>query len=224
MSAARFANLNQRALVIFDLDGTLVDSAKDIYRAMNLTLSLLHRPYVTESQIRTWVGRGAGQLCQCVLQHQDGHIDQQKHQQLLQQFLSTYEKNVCVDTTLYSGVAEFLQYCQQQQKKMAVVTNKPYVATMGLLTALNLDSMFDYVIGGDSLPERKPSAMPLLHVKDHFNLTSEQVLMIGDSRNDVESAYAAGIDCVMLSYGYNHGEPLEACRPQQIIDSLIELM
>ncbi|MDO4223178.1 MAG: phosphoglycolate phosphatase [Acinetobacter sp.] len=224
MNAVQFANLAQRSLILFDLDGTLVDSAKDIYRAMNLTLAELQRESVTEQQIRQWIGRGAGQLCECVLRHQDGQVDQQKHQQLLQHFLSIYEQNVCVETVLYYGVTRFLNECQLQGKKMAIVTNKPYVATENLLKALNLFDIFDVVIGGDSLAERKPSPLPLLHAVEQLGATPETTLMIGDSRNDVEAARAAGIDCVMLSYGYNHGEPLEQCQPQLIIDHLKQLL
>lgn len=224
MNAQQLANLSQRDLILFDLDGTLVDSAKDIYRAMNLTLTALNRTNVTEQQVRTWIGRGAGQLCECVLKHQDGGFSSETHQQLLQCFLNTYEQNVCVDTVLYDGVAEFLDYCQNEKKLMAVVTNKPYQATINLLKAMNLLERFDFVIGGDSLPQRKPSPEPLLYVMNHFNKTPEQTLMIGDSRNDVESARSANIDCIMLSYGYNHGEPLQDCQPQVIIDSLNELL
>lgn len=224
MTAKTLANLAQRNLILFDLDGTLVDSAKDIYRSMNLTLAELNRPSVSEQQIRTWVGRGAGQLCECVIQHQDGELNSERYQQLLQHFLATYEKNVCVDTVLYAGVAEFLDYCQQQGKTIAVVTNKPYGATVGLLKALNLYERFDYVIGGDSLPQRKPSPEPLLHVVAHFQTSPEQTLMIGDSRNDVESARSAQIDCIALSYGYNHGEDIWDCQPQAVIDNLLELL
>lgn len=224
MNAQQFANLSQRTLILFDLDGTLVDSAKDIYRAMNLTLAEFNRLSVTEQQVRTWIGRGVGQLCECVLKHQDDDVDSVKYQQLLNQFLSIYERNVCVDTVLYDGVAEFLDYCQQQQKIMAVVTNKPYKATINLLNLMNLFDKFDFVLGGDSLPQRKPSPEPLLHVVRHFNEKLENTLMIGDSRNDIESARLANIDCVMLSYGYNHGEPLHACQPQVIIDNLKELL
>ena len=224
MHIQQFVNLAQRDLILFDLDGTLVDSAKDIYRAMNLTLVQLNRPQVTEQQVRTWIGRGAGQLCECVLKHQDGAFTSETHQHLLNQFLEIYENNVCVDTVLYDGVIEFLDYCQKAQKLIAVVTNKPYQATVNLLKAMDLLDTFDFVIGGDSLPQRKPSPEPLLHVMNHFNKTPAQTLMIGDSRNDVESARSAEIDCVMLSYGYNHGEPLQDCQPQVIADSLKELL
>ncbi|MFB2539513.1 MULTISPECIES: phosphoglycolate phosphatase [unclassified Acinetobacter] len=218
--AKQFANLEQRDVILFDLDGTLVDSAKDIYRAMNLTLADLGRPSVKEEQIRIWIGRGASQLCECVLKHQDGEVNSQQHQIVFDKFVATYEQNICVDTALYAGVAEFLQYCQQHGKKMAVVTNKPYQATINLLNELNLMDYFALVLGGDSLPERKPSPLPLLHSLEKLNCTAERALMIGDSRNDVESARSAGIDCVALTYGYNHGEPLADCQPQCVIDNL----
>lgn len=217
-------NLDQRDLILFDLDGTLVDSARDLYRAMNLTLDELSRPRVTEDQIRIWVGKGASQLCQCVIEHQDQVLDAKAHQQLLERFLEIYEANVCVDSVLYEGVLEFLDYCKTQDKTLVCVTNKPYQPAVALLKALGIYNRFALVLGGDSLAQRKPHPMPLLYPMQEFQKNTHQTLMIGDSRNDVEAARAAGVDCIVLSYGYNHGEDIQACQPQLVIDSLEELV
>lgn len=224
MDIKQFVKLDERELILFDLDGTLVDSAKDIYRSMNIALEMMNREPVTEMQIRQWIGRGAAQSCACVIQYQDGVVDEAIHQQLLQNFLQTYEQNVCVDTVLYHGVAQFLEYCQKNNKKTAIVTNKPYNATIALLEALKLPYNFDCIVGGDSLKERKPSPEPLLYVIQKLNIAADKTLMIGDSRNDVEAARAAQVDCVALSYGYNHGEPLQLCNPQYIVDDLMQLL
>lgn len=216
-------NLSERQLLLFDLDGTLVDSAPDLYRAMNLALTELQRPQVTETEIRHWVGQGAPQLCRCVLEHQQSLVDEQQLQQLLQLFLGHYQKNLCVDTVIYDGVLAFLAQCQARNKILACVTNKPYHAAVTLLEQLHLLDKFAMVVGGDSLSQRKPHPAPLQHVMQHFALSSSKVLMIGDSRNDVEAARAAGIDCIVLSYGYNHGEDIHACAPQGVIDNLAEL-
>ena len=217
-------NLSNKSLILFDLDGTLVDSARDLYRAMNLTLQAAGRPLVTEAQIRFWVGKGAAQLCHCVLQYQDNTVDPEQLQQFLDKFLEIYQSNVCVDSVMYEGVLPFLELCQQQGKTLGCVTNKPYQPALALLEALNINQYFDLVLGGDSLQNRKPHPEPLLYSLDHFKQKTEHSLMIGDSRNDVEAARAAGIDCIVLSYGYNHGEDIQACQPQLVIDSLEELL
>lgn len=217
-------NIANRDLILFDLDGTLVDSARDLYLAMNLTLKDLGRSLVTESQIRVWVGKGASQLCACVIQYQDQEFRDDEHQKLLSNFLETYQRNVCVDSILYDGVLEFLDHCEEQEKTLVCVTNKPYQPAVALLKALEIYERFELVLGGDSLEYRKPHPQPLLHAMQQFNQKPQKTLMIGDSRNDVEAARAAGVDCIVLSYGYNHGEDIQVCQPQQVIDSLEELI
>ncbi|OUY08977.1 phosphoglycolate phosphatase [Acinetobacter populi] len=217
-------DISQRQLILFDLDGTLVDSARDLYRAMNLTLKDLGRPTVTEQQVRVWVGKGAAQLCGCVIQYQDQKLDPAQQQILLQHFLPVYQHNLCVETTIYEGVLDFLEYCKTQNKTLVCVTNKPYQAAVELLRQLNLLERFALVLGGDSLTHRKPHPEPLLHAMQYFGQSAAQTLMIGDSRNDVEAARAAGIDCIVLSYGYNHGEDIQLCQPQWVIDSLQQLI
>ncbi|QNW94570.1 phosphoglycolate phosphatase [Acinetobacter seifertii] len=218
------AQLSKRDLILFDLDGTLVDSAADLYRSMNLSLQSLGWPLVTEVQIREWVGKGASKLCESVLLHLFGKLDAEQDKVLLHTFVETYGAELCVNTQVYSGVPEFLKHCQTLNIKMACVTNKPVKLAQGLLDALELSSYFQVVLGGDSLPERKPHPLPLLHCMQSLNTSASQSLMIGDSSNDVEAARRAGIDCIVVSYGYNHGESIYDCQPQQVIDSLAELI
>ena len=219
-------NLQQRQLLLFDLDGTLVDSAADLYRAMNLALTQLQWPLVTEAQIRQWVGKGASHLCQSVVDalFATSGDNSANQQQLLEQFMQIYAAEVCVDTTIYAGVMDYLQACRQQSVRMACVTNKPQQMAEALLKTLQLDDYFDLVLGGDALPQRKPDPMPLLHAMQHFAVNAAQTLMIGDSQNDVIAARRAGIDCIVVSYGYNHGEDIRDCAPQKIVDSLAQLL
>lgn len=221
-------DLQQRQLVLFDLDGTLVDSAADIFRAMNLTLDQLAWPLVTEAQVRHWVGKGASHLCQSVVDELFANAPKSaspaQHQQLYHLFVQVYAAHVCVDTTIYDGVLDYLNACQQLQLHMACVTNKPQQMAEALLDALDLTAYFDLVLGGDALPQRKPDPLPLLHAMQHFGVDAAQTLMIGDSQNDVIAARRAGIDCIVVSYGYNHGEDLQDCQPQKIVDSLSELL
>lgn len=221
---SKLNQLTSLKAVFFDLDGTLVDSAIDIYHAMNTALAELGRPYVTEQQVRLWVGRGAAQLVWCVLKHQEVEVSPEQQHDLLQVFLKHYEKNVCVDSKIYDGVLEFIQVCQQKNLFMACITNKPYEPAHDLLQALNLLSPFQLLLGGDSLTHRKPHPESLLHALHYFNIKPYEALMIGDSRNDVEAAHAAGMQCFALTYGYNHGEPVELCKPDLVLDSLRQLL
>ncbi len=218
------ANLDQRNLILFDLDGTLVDSAFDLYRAMNLSLARLNLPLVTEQQVRVWIGKGTSLFCQSTLQYLKGDVDPVLHQQLLDTFLEIYNAEPCVDTQPFHGIVEFLDWGLKNHKKMICVTNKPEQPARKILDVLQMSHYFDDVVGGDRFEVRKPDPKPLLHCVEAFDTTVEQTLMIGDSSNDVEAARRAGIDCVVVSYGYNHGEDIQLCQPQQIVDDLTELL
>ena len=218
------AKLDQRNLILFDLDGTLVDSAFDLYRAMNLSLARLNLPLVTEQQVRVWIGKGTSLFCQSTLQYLKGDVDPVLHQQLLDTFLEIYNAEPCVDTQPFHGIVEFLDWGLKNHKKMICVTNKPEQPARKILDMLQMSHYFDDVVGGDRFEVRKPDPKPLLHCVEAFDTTVEQTLMIGDSSNDVEAARRAGIDCVVVSYGYNHGEDIQLCQPQQIVDDLTELL
>jgi len=207
--------------VFFDLDGTLVDSASDIHAALAIALQDLGLPSVSAQQVRHWVGRGASRLVHCVIEYLGAapHL----HALLLSQFMLRYQSSVCVDSELYDGVLDCLEYCQSQQLHLACITNKPLLPAKKLLSQLNLLGYFGLVLGGDSLDHCKPHPAPLLHALAYYDVLPDQALMIGDSRNDVEAAHAAGMACIALSYGYNHGEPLQACAPDLLLDSLLEL-
>jgi phosphoglycolate phosphatase len=208
--------------VFFDLDGTLVDSAADIHRALNMALTHLGLPRVDDQQVRRWVGRGASRLVHCALQHFSA--DDDLHAPLLQQFMHDYQHDICVDSTLYDGVIECVNACQAQGLYLACITNKPYAPARDLLAALNILQPFSLLLGGDSLDHRKPHPAPVLHALSHYNLSAQQALMVGDSSNDVEAAHAAGVACVGLTYGYNHGIDIRVSQPDLVLDSLRQLL
>ena len=218
------ANLANRELLLFDLDGTLVDSAADLYRAMNMSLNTLQLPLVTEHHVRTWIGKGTAVFCQSTLQYLTGQVDPAQHQQLLDTFLDIYNAEPCVDTQPFAGIVDFLEWGMKHNKKMICVTNKPEQPARMIIDALGLNQYFVDVIGGDRFEERKPHPRQLLFCVDHYQLAKEQVLMIGDSSNDVEAARRARVDCIVVSYGYNHGEDIQNCQPQQVVDNLTELL
>ncbi|MGE8545648.1 MAG: HAD-IA family hydrolase [Acinetobacter johnsonii] len=218
------ANVAQREVLLFDLDGTLVDSATDLHRAMNMSLNALQLPTVTESQVRVWVGKGTALFCQSTLQHLTGKVDPAQQQQLLETFLKIYNADPCVETQPFDGILEFLEWGLAQKKTMICVTNKPELPARAIVDHLGMTHYFADVIGGDRFEERKPHPRQLLHCVEQYAQSKDQVLMIGDSSNDVEAARRAGIDCVVVSYGYNHGENILDCQPQQVVDNLCELI
>lgn len=212
----------QPALVMFDLDGTLVDSVADIALALNRALQDLGMAAVSELQVRHWVGRGASRLIYCVLEHQQQAPT--RHDELLARFMARYQAAVCAASTVYPGVHELLAACKAAGIKLACVTNKPYAPAKALLEALDLLPAFELLLGGDTLPHKKPHPQPLLHCLQYFAIPAEAALMVGDSRNDVEAARAAGVRVLALPWGYNHGEPIAATRPDWLVDSLTELL
>lgn len=218
------ANVAQREVLLFDLDGTLVDSATDLHRAMNMSLNALQLPTVTESQVRVWVGKGTALFCQSTLQHLTGKVDPAQQQQLLETFLKIYNADPCVETQPFDGILKFLEWGLAQKKTMICVTNKPELPARAIVDHLGMNHYFADVIGGDRFEERKPHPRQLLHCVEQYAQSKGQVLMIGDSSNDVEAARRAGIDCVVVSYGYNHGENILDCQPQQVVDNLCELI
>jgi phosphoglycolate phosphatase len=218
------AQLEKRDLILFDLDGTLVDSASDLYRAMNMSLNVLGLDLVTEIQVRNWIGKGTAKFCESVLLHLTGQVELDQHQKLLATFLEIYNAEPCVDTQPFPGIIEFLDWAKSQGKKMVCVTNKPEVPARQIIVDLAMQEYFEDVVGGDRFEVRKPDPKPLLHCVEQFNTTIAKTLMIGDSSNDVEAARRAGIDCIVVSYGYNHGEDIQLCRPQQVVDDLTELL
>ncbi len=218
------ANVAQREVLLFDLDGTLVDSATDLHRAMNMSLNALQLPTVTEAQVRVWVGKGTALFCQSTLQHLTGKVDPAQQQQLLETFLKIYNADPCVETQPFDGILEFLEWGLAQKKTMICVTNKPEAPARAIVDHLGMTHYFADVIGGDRFEQRKPHPRQLLHCVEQYAQSKDQVLMIGDSSNDVEAARRAGIDCVVVSYGYNHGENILDCQPQQVVDNLCELI
>ena len=218
------ANVAQREVLLFDLDGTLVDSATDLHRAMNMSLNALQLPTVTEAQVRVWVGKGTALFCQSTLQHLTGNVDPAQQQLLLDTFLKIYNADPCVETQPFDGILEFLEWGLAQKKTMICVINKPEAPARAIVDQLGMNHYFADVIGGDRFEERKPHPRQLLHCVEQYAQSKDQVLMIGDSSNDVEAARRAGIDCVVVSYGYNHGENILDCQPQQVVDNLCDLI
>lgn len=209
------------SLAVFDLDGTLVDSASDIAEAVNRTLADWSLPRVEESVIRGWIGDGARALVTSAFEHAGKRVDLDE---VMPGFMVHYAECLLLYPTVYPGVVDTLEALRAEGIAVAVCTNKPERFVRPLLDALDLGQYFECIVGGDSLPERKPSAAPLLHVVDHFGLQVSQCLMVGDSATDVETAVAANMPMALVTYGYLRGVDPYSVPGVTVIDDMRELL
>ena len=211
-------------LVLFDLDGTLVDSAPDLAFSIDAMLSSLGRPACGESRVRDWIGSGAERLVKRALTG-DGEIepDGELFRSAFGRFSESYGENPCRRSRLYPGVREGLDYLLASGMQLGCVTNKRGRFTEPLLAALGLLRDFAIVVSGDTLCTRKPDPAPLLHAVEALGIGPGKTLMVGDSVNDVFSARAACVPVICVRYGYHNGEDIVEARPDAIIDSLAEL-
>ena len=209
------------SLVVFDLDGTLVDSASDIAEAVNRTLLDWSLPRQEETVIRGWIGDGARALVASAFAHAGKAIDLDK---VMPGFMVHYADCLLLYPTVYPGVVETLQALRERKVAVAICTNKPQRFVRPLLHALRLGEYFECIVGGDTLPERKPSAVPLLHVVDHFGLQPSQCLMVGDSATDLLTAQAADVPMALVTYGYLRGFDPHSVPGVAVIDDMRELL
>ncbi len=194
-----------RALV-FDLDGTLVDSAPDLTAALNRLLVAEGRRAVTLAEVKTMIGDGIAKLVERGLAA-TGDVPGRSLPALVDRFRSDYEANATVLTRPFPAVPEVLQGLIRNGHRLGVCTNKPHGATLAVLRGLGIAAHFDAVVGGDSLPTRKPDPAPLLRVIKQLGSATDQAVMIGDNANDVACAHAAGVPVIVVGYGYAHGPP-----------------
>lgn len=209
------------SLVVFDLDGTLVDSASDIAEAVNRTLVDWSLPRVGESVIRGWIGDGARALVGSAFAHAGKQVELDE---VMPGFMVHYAECLLLYPTVYPGVIETLQALRDGGTELAICTNKPERFVRPLLDALDLGRYFECIVGGDTLPERKPSAVPLLHVVQHFGLQPAQCLMVGDSATDLQTAAAAEMPMALVTYGYLRGFDPRSVPGVRVIDDMRELL
>ncbi|XKE46465.1 phosphoglycolate phosphatase [Halomonas organivorans] len=217
--------LDGTRLVAFDLDGTLVDSVPDLAAAVDAALDDLGLPPPGEARVRDWVGNGSRVLMERALADALGGAPEPARLEAAHaRFLVRYGETPCARTRLYPGVSEALEPLARSGRRLVLVTNKPEAFIQPILRAVGIDHYFALCLGGDSLPRRKPDPLPLLHAAERFDVAPSRCLMVGDSRHDVAAGKAAGFRTLAVPYGYNHGEPVAASRPDAVVESLAELV
>lgn len=212
-------------LVMFDLDGTLMDSVPDLAAAVDKMLMLLGREPAGIERVRDWVGNGSRVLVRRALAGQLEHdgVADELADEALALFMQAYSGGHEL-TTVYPGVRECLDWLREREVKLAIITNKPAQFIEPLLEEKGLTGYFDWLVGGDTLPQQKPDPAALFWVMDKAGVAPSESLFVGDSRNDVRAAKAATVRCVALTYGYNHGEPIADEQPALVLDDLRELV
>ncbi|MCL6742899.1 phosphoglycolate phosphatase [Kosakonia sp. R1.Fl] len=227
--------------IAFDLDGTLVDSAPGLTAAVDSALYALELPQAGEARVVTWIGNGADVLMerafnwarqertsQRVAQGKPdvGHdIPQEEQIRMLRKLFNRYyEETVEEGSFLFPDVAQTLAALHAKGLPLALVTNKPTPFVAPLLEALGIAQYFTFVVGGDDVVNKKPHPEPLLLVCKKLNIQPHELLFVGDSRNDILAAKAAGSVCVGMTYGYNYGEAITASEPDYVFDHFKDLL
>lgn len=183
--------------LIFDLDGTLIDSETDLINATNATLRKLGRPELPAGTISGFIGHGAARLVSRAL---GSSADERQHAEALQVFLRYYEANKLENTVAYPGVTETLE--KLWPMPMAVLTNKPALPSRLILESLDLAKFFSAVYGGDSFASRKPDPMGAQQILRQFAVLAPDAMLIGDSEVDVQTARNAGVLAANVNYGF----------------------
>lgn len=210
--------------MLFDLDGTLLDTAEGLAAALNRALAERQLGPLTTAEVRLLIGRGGPELVRRACA-QLGLADADAQAAILERFYLHYAE-VCrngVEPAAYPGVAESLGSLRRARHRLGVVTNKQQQMSVDLLSRAGMLGAFDVVVGGDSCARRKPDPEPLNFACGRLGVTAAQTLMVGDSRNDVTAARAAGMRVVCVTYGYNEGQDARTLECDALVDSLTEV-
>lgn len=215
--------------VAFDLDGTLIDSAPGLTFAVDSALYALELPQAGEDRVVTWIGNGADVLVERALtwalnEKSRPQADDGLRAMMRRLFDRYYSEAAEEGSFLFPSVAQTLQALKDNGIALALVTNKPSAFVAPILNALGIHDGFSVIIGGDDVENKKPHPEALLRVMQTLGLQPEELLFVGDSRNDILAAQAAGCRSVGLTYGYNYGEAIALSKPDYVYDRLHEIL
>ena len=196
----------------------------DIGDAVNAVLRELGRAPIAESTVASYVGQGVDVLLHRALSgDRDGRVDASEHRRARTLFDTAYAAVNGLRTTLYPGVINGLDAFRELGLRLACVTNKPQKASDVVLARFGLAGYFEFVLGGDALPQHKPQPEPLWHAADRLGAAAAACVMLGDSANDAKAARAAGMPAVLVDYGYTEGRPISEIDCDVVISSFVEI-
>ena len=218
-------NAQKTRLIMFDLDGTLVDSVPDLAFAIDAMLLDMGRPFAGLNKVRMWVGNGAAMLVKRALSDnlKPIELDENLYQEGYALFLKYYQQVNGKKSQLYPQVLETLTQLRQIFPYLAIVTNKPEQFTQPLLDHLGL-SEFDLLVCGDTLETRKPDPAQLFYCLEELGCRADEAIMVGDSVNDIKAAKAARVPIICVNYGYHQGENLLDYWPDKLIEGFDDLI
>lgn len=216
-------NPQQLDAAIVDLDGTMVNTLGDFAEALNRMLADLQLPAIAPQAIENMVGKGSEHLIRSVLAHVGAADVDAAYDQAWTRYEHHYLQLNGQFADVYPGVLEGLQALRARGLRLACLTNKPLSFAQPLLAQKGLAPLFEQVFGGDSFERKKPDPLPLLKTCEALGTSPARTLMLGDSSNDAQAARAAGCPVVLVSYGYNHGQPVRQVDADGFVDALTEL-
>lgn len=216
-------------LVMFDLDGTLVDTAGEIADTVNDVLRSVSVREVPDDMVSRWIGQGSRELLCRAWAYATGLPEAQVRESngmdaLAAKYARFHESRCGTRSTCFPAAAESLQALRADGVALALITNREQRLAEAVLTAHQLREYFDTIIAGDTLTARKPDPLPVRHCLSRHGVRPERALMVGDSRYDVLTAHRAGVRCWAVPYGYNGGEPITEANPDRVIDDLSALV
>lgn len=216
-------------LMLFDLDGTLVETAPEIMDAVNDTLGQFKLSLVTQQQVNDWIGHGTlTLLVQAVADRSGMTTEAVRSSELLRQMVPVYDgfyqQRCGTRSHLYPQVRETLHSLRARGVKLAVVTNKESRYTQVVMNVHQLSDLFDEVVSGDTFATKKPDPVGVAHCLEKFGAARERTLFVGDSSIDAATARNAGVAVWLLPYGYNMGQPIETCAPDRVIADFSSLL
>lgn len=210
--------------IVIDLDGTLLHTAPELAEAANRMLRDMGRAPVSQDLLKSYIGNGIHWLVKRAL---TGDMHAEPDSALFDQALPIYEKHyteLACSSQPFQNVVKGLDAMKAAGFRLGCITNKVERYTTPILKSAGLAKYFEIVVAGDTLPEKKPHPMPLLHSAKFFGVPIENLLLVGDSLSDAQAARAAGCPIICVPYGYNHGEPVETLNVDAVIPDLSELL
>lgn len=212
------------AAILCDLDGTLLDTVPDIAEAVDAVLLELGRAPLGDAIVRDYVGQGVDVLLHRALGGGlDARTEADLHARARRLFDAAYAATNGRRTRLYPGVREGLDAFRVLGLRLACVTNKPQAPTDAVLAQFGLEAYFEFALGGDVLPQRKPQPEPLWHAAHRLGIDAAACLMLGDSANDAKAARAAGMPVVLVDYGYTEGRPIGEIDCDRVVASFVDV-